>query len=87
MIDFNSFYALVLQFFSNHIPIAIALGIAIIFFLYKKTEATVKFLAVCFLLVAVFYTMSLLSQSSSSGVTQEDNLIHKSERELQDSSP
>jgi hypothetical protein len=31
--------------------------------------------------VAVFYVMSLLSQSN----TQQDNLIHKSERQMNDS--
>lgn len=85
MIDFTSFSAPVLQFFSDHILIAMALGIAICYFLYTKTEPTVKFLAGCCLLVAVFYTMTLLSQSSSSGVVQHKNLIHKSERHLQDS--
>jgi hypothetical protein len=86
MIDFDSFSTLVLQFFSNHVLIAMTLGIAIIYFLYTKTEETVKFLAGCCLLVAVFYTMSLLSQSSSSGAVQQNSLIHKSERSLQDSS-
>ncbi len=81
MIDFNSYYALVLQFFSNNILIAIALGIAICFSLFKKPEITIKFLAICFFLVAVFYVMSLLSQSS----TEEDKLIHKSERAMNDS--
>lgn len=81
MIDFNSYYILVLQFFSNNILIAILLGIAICFSLYKKPELTAKFLALCFFLVAVFYVMSLLSQSS----TQQDNLIHKSERQMNDS--
>ncbi|MBU0664660.1 MAG: hypothetical protein KJ990_08985 [Proteobacteria bacterium] len=81
MIDFNSYSTLVIQFFSDHISIALALGIAISYFLYKKPEITVKFLALCFFFVAVFYTMSLLSQTS----TQEDNLIHKSERAMNDS--
>ncbi len=80
MIDFSSYAALVLQFFSNNILIAIALGLAISFSLYKKPEITAKFLALCFFFVAVFYIMSLLSQSS----TQEDKLIHKSERAMND---
>jgi len=86
MIDFNNFYALILQFFSNHIPIAIALGIAIIYFLYKKTDATVKVLTGCFFLVAFFYTMSLLIHSSSAGEGQQIKLINKTDRYLQDSS-
>ena len=86
MIDFNSYYNLVLQFLSSHLLFAVALGIIILYALYKKPEGTIKFLAFCLFLVAVFYTMSLLSQSGSSGVGQQDTLIHKSERELQDSS-
>ncbi len=82
MIDFNSYCTFVLQFFSNNILIAIALGIAICFSLYKKPEITVKFLALCFFLVAVFYTMSLLSQSTTQ--QEQDNLIHKSERQMND---
>lgn len=85
MIDFNSFYLLVLQFISEHILLTIALGVALCYSLYKKPEGTVKFLAFCLFLVAVFYIMSLLSQSSSTGLNQEDNLIHKSERQLQES--
>ncbi|MDD3816012.1 MAG: hypothetical protein PHZ02_15360 [Desulfocapsaceae bacterium] len=80
MIDFNSYAALVIQFFSDHILIAIALGLAIFFSLYKKPETTIKFLALCFFFVAVFYMISLLSQSS----TEEDKLIHKSERAIND---
>lgn len=86
MIDFNSYYTLVLQFLSNHLLFTVALGIIILYFLYKKPEGTIKFLAFCFFLVAFFYMMSLLGQSSSSGLGQQDNLIHKSERDLQDSS-
>ena len=80
MIDFNSYYILVLQVISNNILITIALGVALCLSLYKKPEITVKFLALCFFLVTIFYTMSLLSQSS----TQEDTLIHKSERAIND---
>lgn len=82
MIDFNSFYALALQFFSTHIPIAIALGIAIIFSFYKKTDATVKVLAGFFFLMAFYYTMSLFIHSNA---CEDIKMVNKTDRYLQDS--
>jgi len=84
MIDFDKYASLVLQFLSNNIFVAIGLGIALIFFFYKKPEETIKFLGFCALLVTVIYVMSLLSESGSQGVYNKKGAIEKSEKELAD---
>jgi hypothetical protein len=82
MIDFEKYYALVMQFLSNNILITIAIIVAIIVSIYKKPEGTIKFLAFCFFLVAVVYIMSLLGESSSLGVDYKMDGIEKSENVL-----
>ena len=82
MIDFDKYASLILQFLSHNIFVAIGLGVAIIFFFYKKPEETIKFLGFCALLVTVIYVMSLLSESGSQGVYNKKGGIEKSELEL-----
>jgi hypothetical protein len=84
MIDFEKYYALVVQFLSNNILITIALIVAIIVGIYKKPEGTIKFLGFCFFLAAVVYIMSLLGESGSLGVDYKKGGLEQSENVLQD---
>ncbi len=86
MIDFQKYYDLVLHFLASNLLITLALCVALVFFLYKKTEETVKFLAFCALLIAVIYIMSLLSESGSFGVFNKQEMTQKSESVIKDSS-
>lgn len=85
MIDFQKYYDLVLYFLTNNLLITFALCVALIFFLYKKTEETVKFLAFCVLLIVVIYIMSLLSDSGSLGVSTKKEMTQKSESVIENS--
>lgn len=82
MFDIESYFALAFQFLSNNIFVAIGLGIAFIFFIYKKPTETIKFLGFLVLIVAVLYVMSLLTQSGSQGVLYKHSAAEKSEKEL-----
>jgi hypothetical protein len=82
MIDFDKYWSLILQFFSNNVFIAIGTGIVVLVFFYKKPVETIKFLAFCTFLVTVLYIMSLLTESGSQGVFQKKDMSTRSETEL-----
>lgn len=82
MFDIDRYFALAFQFLANNIFITIGLGVAFIFFIYKKPAETIKFLGFVALIAAVLYVMSLLTQSGSQGVLYKHDAAEKSEREL-----
>lgn len=84
MIDFQSYYNIVIHFLSSNILITFALIVVLLVLLYKKPEGTIKFLAFCFFLIAVVYIMSLLGESGSLGVDTKQGGIHKSENVIED---
>ncbi len=85
MIDFQKYYDLILHFLASNLLITLALCVILLFFLYKKTEETVKFLAFCVLLVTVIYVMSLLSESGSFGEINKKEMTQKSENMIKNS--
>jgi hypothetical protein len=85
MIDFDKYIALVLHYFSTNIWLSLALGVIALLLLYKKPLGTLKVLASCLFLITIIYIMSLLGESSSTGVLQKKNMSQKSEMEILDS--
>lgn len=83
MSDFDRYWSQALHFLSDNVFLTIGIGIVLLFFLYRKTAGTIKFLGFCFLLVTVLYIMALLTESGSQGVFQKKGMSTKSERELE----
>ncbi len=82
MFDFEKYASQVIAFFTGNIFIAIGAVVILVVLFYKKPGETIKFLGFCFLIVAVLYIMSLLTESGSQGVLQKKGVTTKSEKEL-----
>ena len=79
MIDFNAYWSLIYHFLVNHKLIAVGLGIAIVFFCYKKPAGAIKFFGFCALIVTALYIMSMLSESGSLGEIHKKGMTDKTE--------
>lgn len=71
-----------ITFLSSYPLVTVGLIIAAIFFLYKKPAEMIKFLGFCGLVIAVLYIMTLLTESSSKGVSHKKEATTKSQLEL-----
>ncbi len=67
MQPFDFYLSQVTTFFSNNIWVGIVLAVIILFFLYKKTATCIRCIGGAVIIVGLFYVMTLLSNSSSTG--------------------
>ena len=71
-----------LAFLQTNPIIAVIIGAIVLLLFYSKPKETFKLVAFCLFLVLVFYCITLLAGTLSTGSDQKDKMIYKSEEVL-----
>jgi len=80
--DFNALIEKCLLYFQNNKAIALAIIVALCLFGYLKPKQFFKLLMLSLFLGVVLYIVSLLGESTTTGIQQKDQMMHKSEELL-----
>lgn len=81
--SFEALYAAGEGFFQNYtIPAVVVLGVITVFAL-KKPKELFKLLLVGLAIGIIFYLITFMTDSMSTGIEQKDTLTHKSDKNIE----
>jgi hypothetical protein len=77
--DFSVIIDSIVTFLKNNLSVAVAMTFILIILLFRKPKL---FLMVCFIALVLGSVLYVISDVSSTGVSQKQELIHKSTKDL-----
>ena len=81
--DFNTLFERCQYYFQNNSIVALAIIAALALFGYLKPKAFFKVLMLALILGGVLYIISLLGESTTTGIQQKDQMMYKSKEILE----
>ncbi len=68
----------ILAFLQTNPVIAVAIGAVVVVLFYSKTKEMCKLVGFCLFIAVVFYFLTLLAETVSTGSKHKDQMIYKS---------
>lgn len=78
--NFDSLVSHVINFYHQYPLVVAAITIVLLFVVYKKTKASLKFALLLLVLAAFFYAIGLFSDVFSTGAKNKDQMIQKTRK-------